>query len=432
MTTTPNEFRWGAILLPALLPAALFATGAGAIVPIIPILASRLAEDLLHEPSSVLAVASIVTALLMIGELVGNIPSGWLVSRLGERNSMIGASLLAMAGLLACIVAENIFILGVGVLLIGLATAVFGLARHALITTYVPPSHRARALSTVGGLFRLGYFIGPFITVGVLALFTNLQAAFWTHVVMCIACIVVLVVAPDPARVLEAQTARFEDADGAELARPTRGLFATIVASRGVLLRLGTAGAILNALRAGRIVVFPLWAVSLGLDEVTTAVLIGVSGAVDFALFYLGGWIIDRFGRAWNAVPSTLLLSAGFITLAITHQHADAIVWFLWLAMLISVANGFSTGILLTLGSDLADPRDPAPFLGAWRFTGGLGNAIAPLAIALATATISLSAGVLLLGSSGLLGAALFTRFIPRYVAGEGDWRLRRLRRPRD
>src|SRR5690554_7657399 len=40
----------------------------------------------------------------------------------------------------------------------------------------------------------LPIFIGPFITVGVLALFTNLQAAFWTHVVMCIACIGVLVV----------------------------------------------------------------------------------------------------------------------------------------------------------------------------------------------------------------------------------------------
>src|SRR5690606_24922133 len=162
---------------------------------------------------------------------------------------------------------------------------------------------------------------------------------------------------PDPARELEAQTGRFGDADGAELARPTRGLFATIVASRGVLLRLGTAGAILNALRAGRIVGFPPWAVSLGLDEVTTAVPIGVAaarlgdvgvggaerttavlpgvpGAVGFALFYLGGWIIARFGRVWNAVPRTLLLSVGFITLAITHQHADAIMWFLWLAML--------------------------------------------------------------------------------------------------
>jgi len=72
------------IALPALLPTLLFSIGEGAIIPIIPLVASNLGASL--------AIAGLVAALLLIGELIGNIPSGWLVARIGERPAMIGAA----------------------------------------------------------------------------------------------------------------------------------------------------------------------------------------------------------------------------------------------------------------------------------------------------------------------------------------------------
>jgi MFS family permease len=415
-------------MVPILVPTLLYAVGVGAILPVIPMIASRLGEPLSLDPSTVLAIAGVVAAMLMIGELVGNIPSGWFVSRIGERNSMIAASLLAIVGLVISMLSTTPLALGIGVFLVGIATAVFGLARHAFITTHVPVSHRARALATIGGLFRFGYFVGPFITVAVLTFFLSLEAAFWIHIVTCAASAVVLVFAKDPETVMRSRTGEVPPAsDGQLLAKQqTLGLFRTIASRGDVLLRLGTGAAIISALRAGRIVVLPLWAVSISLDEVTTAMIIGVAGCVDFALFYLGGWLMDRYGRMWNALPSTLGLAVGFFMLALTHELPDATFWFVTVAMFLSLANGLGSGILLTIGSDLADQGAPAPFLGAWRFTGSLGNAAAPLAIAGATAVVSLPFAVAALGVVGIIGTGLLARYIPRYVPwGKTNTRIR-------
>src|SRR5690606_14661672 len=128
MPTEELPFRWRSIALPVILPTLLFAIGEGAIIPIIPLVA----DDL----GATLAIAGLVAAVLTVGELVGNIPSGWLVGRIGERPAMIGAALLAMVGLVVCVLAPNPWALGFGVLLVGLATAVFALARHAFMTSF--------------------------------------------------------------------------------------------------------------------------------------------------------------------------------------------------------------------------------------------------------------------------------------------------------
>ena len=39
-------------------------------------------------------------------------------------------------------------------------------------------------------------------------------------------------------------------------------------------------------------------------------VVVGVSGAIDFALFYASGQVMDRFGRLWAALPAMLLMGA--------------------------------------------------------------------------------------------------------------------------
>jgi hypothetical protein len=67
------------------------------------------------------------------------------------------------------------------------------------------------------------------------------------------------------------------------------------------------------------------------------------------------------------------------------------------------------------LGADLADPADPAPFLGAWRFTNDTGGAVAPLLVAGITAVASLAVASGVMGVLGLLGALLLRVYVPRY-----------------
>jgi MFS family permease len=413
MSTDAQPFRWRSIALPALLPTLLFSIGEGAIIPMIPIVAGNL--------GATLAIAGFVAALLMIGELVGDIPSGWLVARVGERPAMIGAALLSIVGLVVCVLSPNPVALGFGIFLVGLSTAVFALARHAFMTSFVPIAYRARALSTLGGTFRAGAFIGPFITALVIQITGTAASAFWIHLVACLAAAVTLMLLRDPAGSFGAvSTVRGET--GADLRegealveQESRGLFRTIYDNRAVLTKLGTGAALIGALRASRSIILPLWAVSIGISEPNTALIIGIAAGIDFALFYASGQIMDRFGRLWSAVPSMVGLGLGHLALAFTHDLPSTVAWFISMAMFMSLANGVGSGILMTLGADLADKKNPAPFLGAWRFTGDLGNAGGPLLVAALTgiASIAVAAGVM--GVLGLVGAGILLRYVPRY-----------------
>lgn len=402
-----RPFRWRPVVLAALLPTLLFSIGEGAIIPIIPAVAGNL--------GATLAIAGFISAMLLVGHLLGDIPSGAIISRIGERAAMIGAAGLAVVGLFTSVVAPHPIVLGAGILLIGLASAAFALARHAFMTSFVPPRYRARALSTLGGTFRFGAFIGPFLGAGLIQLTGSAVAAFWIHIVGTLAAAVVLVVFPDPESAFRgpAQRGRLNPGE-AEVGTEARGLLRTIAANRRVLLTLGMGGAIVSALRQSRQVVLPLWAVSIGLEETTTSLIIGVAGAIDFSLFFTGGWIMDRFGRLWTALPSLVGLAIGHLALAATHDLDDAAAWFVALAMVLALANGIGAGILMTLGADLAPRGQPAPFLGAWRFTTDLGGAAAPLLVAGVTALAGLPIAVAVIGGLGFVGAAILRAYVPR------------------
>jgi len=409
MSSVEPPFSFRSIALPAIAPTLLFSIGEGAILPLIPIVA----DDL----GATLAVAGLISAMILIGELIGDIPSGWLVARIGERTAMIGAALLSIVGLVLALVAPNPLVLGFAIFLIGLATAVFALARHAFMTSFVPREFRARALSTLGGTFRLGFFIGPLISAAVIHLTGSTQSVFWIHIVGCLGAAGLLLILRDPTEVLAARRLPSAPKEGETfVAAESIGLFRTIWNSRAVLARLGTGAALIGTMRASRQVILPLWAVSIGIPDTQTALIIGLAGAIDFALFYASGQIMDRFGRLWSALPSMVGLAIGHLALAFTHDSKAAIAWFIAAAIFMSLANGVGSGILMTLGADLADQKNPAPFLGAWRFTGDAGSAAAPIAIAALTAGVSIAFASGVLGVVGLIGAGILLRYIPRYA----------------
>ena len=401
MTETP-DFRWRSIVAPALLPTLLFTIGEGAVVPLIPSLASQVGADL--------ATAGLVAAMLLVGHLVGDLPAGWIVARVGERTAMLGALVAAVLGIATAALAPTAAVLGLGILLLGASAAVFALARHALLTTAVPAAYRARALSTLGGVFRLGLMIGPFAGAAIITITGETGVVYWFAIITLVGVAASLLLLPDPEGLLR----RDVDVDRPPVA--PLDVMRTIARRRDVLARLGLAAVTVSALRASRVVLLPLWAITIGLGDAQTATIIGATAAVDFALFYLGGWLMDRFGRLYTAVPSTIGLGLGFIVLALSAGADDPVVWFIGVAVGLAIANGIGSGILMTMGSDLAGRTEPAMFLGAWRLILDAGGAAAPLLLAALTAAFSLAVGAGVLGALGLVGAGMLGYMIPRHL----------------
>lgn len=399
-------------------PTLLFALGEGAVIPLIPVIADRLGADV--------ALAALIASALVVGQLCGNIPAGWAVARFGERLTMGVAGIVILGGLVGVVLANSLAVFAAAVFLIGFCAASFALARHSFMTTRVPLHFRARALSLLGGTFRLGMFVGPFISAALLGIFGDESASIAFFAVCQVATILLVFLGPDPERAISAPTAgRTEGVDAEDTGEPVTssipmvertGVFRTMWRFRGVLARLGLAAASLSAVRSARQVVLPLWGVSLGLDATTIAVVVGVSGAIDFALFYASGQVMDRFGRLWAALPAMILMGAGFFALSVTHELDSASLWFAMFAAVLGVGNGLSSGILLTLGADLAPTTDPAAFLGSWRTLTDGGGAVAPVLISVLTAAVSLPVAVAAMGVIAVLGAAGFVRWVPRYV----------------
>ncbi len=398
-------------------PTALYSLAEGALMPLIPVMATRLGADV--------ATAALITSGLVVGQLCGNLPAGWAVARFGERSTMIGAALIAVGGVLGLMLAPNLGAFALAVLLLGLCAAAFGIARHAFMTTRAPHAFRARALSLLGGSDRFGIFVGPFVAAALIGVFAHERSVSWFAAACLVLLLLLLVLGPDP----EQRTPRLNDRGETARRRPGRepvpqqhpGVFATMWRHRAVLARVGGAAAALSAVRSARQTLLPVWGVSLQLDAQGIAVVVGISGAIDFALFYASGQIMDRFGRLWAAIPALVLMSAGFLALSLTHDLPDALVWFAGLGAVLGFGNGISSGILMTIGADLAPPASPAAFLGSWRTLTGIGGAVAPLLISGITALVSLPLACAAMGAIGVGGAFAFLRWLPRYLPGSGS-----------
>jgi MFS family permease len=178
-----------------------------------------------------------------------------------------------------------------------------------------------------------------------------------------------------------------------------------------VFLTLGTAVFLVGSVRATRQTVLPLWAEHLGQAPSTTSIVFGIAGLVDTLTFYPSGMVMDRAGRLWIAVPSMLVLGLTQALLPLTHGLLSLTV----VAMLMGFGNGIGSGILMTLGADVAPPETRSQFLGVWRLCADSGSAGGPLVVSAAAGLGSLASGIVLMGGVGVLAAAALLRWVPRY-----------------
>ena len=388
-----REVTLRAIAPAAFVPPAVFAVGQGAIAPVVVISAT----DLGASP----AAAALVVATAGLGQIVADVPAGSLVQRFGERPTMIGAALLTVLALVGCIVAGHLALFTAAIFLTGMCTAVWLLARQAYITEVVPYRLRARAMSTLGGVFRIGLFVGPFVGSAMVHR-VGLWGAYAVHIVAALVAAGILLVVGD----LEVGSA------GPPATAPRASFAAVLHEQRPVFATLGVGVLLVSAIRAVRQVALPLWGQELGLSASAISLIFGISGAVDMLLFYPAGKVMDRFGRRWVAVPAMTVLGVSLILLPLAGDAT----WLMVAGIVMGIGNGMSAGLVMTLGADLAPPGQRPVFLGIWRVFSDGGNGAGPFVIAGVTAVATLGAGIVAMGVVGLLGGAWLGYWIPRRV----------------
>ncbi len=372
--------HWRRLGIAVYLPTTLALVGFGAVTPLLALTALDLGASV---PQSAL-----IVALLGIGALVGALPAGIIADRLGERRALV-ASLVVDAGcMLLAAFARDIVVLAIAVFLLGVSEAVVTIARQSFVTEFVPYTHRARALSTLGGVFRIGAFLGPLVGAGVVTL-GGLRAAYWLAIATSLAAALISARLPDVER---------EAPAGAPRAR----MWQVLRGNAGVFATIGLGAAALTLVRTSREALLPLWATQIGLDAAQTSLVFAASSFVDLTLFYLGGSLMDRLGRRAVAVPAMLIMGACFAVLPLTSTALGLAL----VALGLGLGNGISAGVVMTLGSDASPALGRTQFLAGWRLTTGIGGALGPVMISALAAVASLSAAALAVAAIGWLGGA--------------------------
>ncbi|CAM3383738.1 MFS transporter [Isoptericola cucumis] len=398
MPSSAPLFPLRSVVLGAFLPTLVLEIGIGAMLPVVAVSATGRGASL--------TVAGLVAALLPIGKIAFDLPAGALAQRFGDRAAMLLAGSVAVAAFATVALTTTLWGLAAGVLTLGAANAVFNLARQAYLTEITPPLRRARVLSTLAGVHRIGLFVGPFAGAAVIAA-TSLRGAFWLGTGSALVAVLVLaVVRPEPrddARETGPAPPRgaVPRASIRQVARNHRRLFAT----------LGVAILLVSAVRGARQTVIPLWGEHLGLDAEVTSLIFGVSGALDMLLFYPAGKVMDRYGRLWVAVPSMLTMAAALALLPAAGTVAGVTA----VAALLGVGNGMGSGIVMTLGADVAPAETRQTFLSVWRLFQDTGDALGPLVLSAGAALGSLAAGVWAAAALGAGSAGALARWVPRY-----------------
>ncbi len=389
-----SRIRNHTLLLPIYLPAVFASLSLGITDPVLPLLAQELGADF--------AMVGITVSAMTFGMLLTDLPGGIVLSRLGERKTMLLGTFTAGLGGVAMLWVENVAQAILLRMLLGVGFSLFALARHTYIAERVPVGDRGQATAMFGGVARAARLAGPFIG-GTVAYQLNLRAPFaligglWFFTFLA-----VFAYMPKTQPIITDQPVTIANYT-AQIGRTWREHWR-------ILLSAGTGQFLAQLVRRGRSTIIPLFGKNvLGLDVDEIGLVMSIAQGFDTALFYPAGVLMDRFGRKFAIIPSFLLQALGFILLPFTTSF-----WTLTMVTsMIGLGSGIGSGTMMTLGADLSPRYERSTFLGTWRMMGSAGFTASPIIIGTIADALSLTEASMVIGGLGLMSSFLFARFVP-------------------
>jgi MFS family permease len=395
-----NALR-GNMLLPVYIPTMVLAFATGMLVPILPLYARS------FEVSY--ALVGLVLASQGIGNLIGDVPAGVLLGRLGEKRAMLAGVLLLGLATTAKGVAQSVPELVVYGFAAGLGNAMWNISRHAYITNATQVHQRGRATATFGGINRIGTFAGPFVG-GIIAAGYGLHVPFLVFGIVTLVAFVVSAIF-----IVEVKSEQVVHRGG--MRGHSRHLFDLVRTHFRVLSTAGIGQLCAQMIRNGRTVIIPLYAADvIGLDVNTIGLVITLAAFIDMAMFYPAGMIMDRYGRKYAMVPSFVIQAIGMALIPFTATFGGLLA----ASMLVGFGNGIGSGTMLTLGSDLAPKESMGEFLGIWRLIGDTGSSGAPLVMGSVADIVGLSPATWVIAGVGLAASAILAKLVPETLSERG------------
>lgn len=398
------------LALPVYIPSLIWASGYGALSSVMVLAALSLG----YSQAWASAIAGISG---LVGVLTGPRVGHW-ITLVGDRTAFLTGSGLAIASLVGTLVALQepgqtwaMVVYMLGIVALSISSNIWSLARQSYVAESVPDTWRARGMSMLGGMLRLGQLIGP--AIGSLAI------AAWgmtgSFVLQALTVVIALgfvlgFTLPSP-EILSDPSPQDEDPGTPGTPPPSSiprraprekaDTWATVLLGAGII--------VLGLVRTNRTVVIPLWGAALGMPDHSITATFAASAVLDALMFYPGGRIADRFGRRAALLPTLLVMGAGFVLMAVWTSPVGFVV----AACVIGFGNGFGSGIVMTMGVDLSPDVDRSDFLGLWQSISLVGSTAGPFLVSALVMLFGVDSSVWVTGAVSVAGAAWFAAVVP-------------------
>ena len=395
------------LALPIYVPSIIWATSYGALTAVMVLAALKVG----FSPTF----ASLVAGL---SGLVGVLTGPWIgrqTSRFGDRSAFMAGTVSAVGSLLLALVAlgfpgrlwaQGLYLLAM--LILSVSNNIWSLARQSYIAESVPMRWRARALSMMGGMQRMGQVIGP--AVGSVAIaWWSYPGSFWAQIVLAVVALAFVVGFTLPSPTQLAGTAGSPST--ASTPPPERES-----ADRKATIMLAAAVIALTIVRANRNVIIPLWGHALGIAPHAINLTFAAGAVMDAAVFYPSGRLSDRFGRRASLIPTLAIMGLGFLGMGLWRSVTGFVVC----ACIIGLGNGFGAGIVMTMGADLSPDVDRSTFLGMWQSIQQAGMTAGPFIVSGMVAGFGVGASVWVTGGVSLAAVIYCLAMVPRAYARMG------------
>ena len=391
VTALNNDRIHRQVLMPVYLPALLLAVPGQAVWILLPLYVLELGGS----P----AAAATVVGLRGVGMMAADIPAGMLAARFGDRSVMVCSIVLMGAAYLGFALVERVQPLYAIAFVYGTGASSYLLGRMSYITDACAAAQRGRVIAMVAGSMRASALVGP-LAGGALAEFAGFKVAFLgggACVFLGLLCVTVFAHRARPA--------------GA--APQVRAVVRLALEHRRVFATAGIAAIVFMLMRSARTLLMPLLGADLGLAAASIGLVVSLAAVVDVLMFYPAGVIMDKHGRRATAVPSSILFAVAIASMSL----AQGFVSLLGVAVLVGLANGLSTGIIMTLGTDHAPHARRGEFLGLWRLLTDVGTTAGPMAIAAVVAVAPIYTAALVIAAVGAAGSFIIYRFVEETLA---------------
>ncbi|MDP6709245.1 MAG: MFS transporter [Alphaproteobacteria bacterium] len=349
-------------------------------------------------------------AVYGLARFVIAVPSGQLSDRLGRRPTLALGGLVSALGNFWCAAADGYPEFIIARFVAGAGAGLVLTTGQVVLADITRPAERGRTMAIYQGVFLFAVGVGPF-PGGLLADHFGLAAPFWTYGVanLLVATLAWFTVAEsrDLAHGGAARGRRERPAFIDQLRLLTEQLGFVLVSIISLMNAVARTGALFN-------IVPVLGSVRLALSVTEIGIGLALGSVLGLLVAYPAGMLVDHFGRKAVIVPATVISGASLLLFCVAPSY----LWFTVACVLWGVASSIGGAAPAAYAADSAPAGMNAAAMSSFRMIGDFGYVIGPIALGLVVDVVSPESALVVAATLLIVVGLAFAKLAPETYRG--------------